>query len=104
QVQTLTPTVGQAIGGGLVTKSSTLKLYTTGPDGRLIEGPESGMLADTHLIPALRTNAIIVTAPTKTMDLIEKMIQELDTVAAAAAYVKVFTLKVRAANTSVKPL
>ena len=50
-------------------------------------------MADVHLVPALRTNAIIVTAPTKTMNLIEKLIEELDTTAAAAANVKVFTLK-----------
>ena len=90
--------MGQAVGGGLVTRSNRLKLYTTGPDGRLIEGPESGFLSDVHLVPALRTNAIIVTAPTKTMQLIEKLIEELDTVAAAAAYVKVFSLKTADAN------
>ena len=58
-----------------MTKSNRLRLYSTGPDGRLVEGPESGFLADVHLVPALRTNAIIVTAPTKTMRLIEKLIE-----------------------------
>ena len=89
-VQTFVPTVGTAIGGGLVTKSHTLRLYSS-VDGKLVA--ESGLLSDVHLIPSTRINAIIVTAPAKTMTLIEKLIEELDTVSAARSIVKVFQLK-----------
>ena len=61
-------------------------------DGKLLPVAESGFLSDVHLVPALRINAIIVTAPEKTMKLIEQMIHELDTVAAATSLVQVFTL------------
>jgi type II secretion system protein D len=89
-VQTFVPTVGTAIGGGLVTKSHTLRLYSS-VDGKLVA--ESGLLADVHLIPSTRINAIIVMAPAKTMTLIEKLIEELDTISAARSIVKVFQLK-----------
>jgi type II secretion system protein D len=89
-VQTFVPTVGTAIGGGLVTKSHTLRLYSS-VDGKLVA--ESGLLSDVHLIPSTRINAIIVMAPAKTMTLIEKLIEELDTVSAARSIVKVFQLK-----------
>ncbi|MCS7269548.1 MAG: hypothetical protein NZ703_00555 [Gemmataceae bacterium] len=89
-VQTVVPTVGTAIGGGLVTKSHTLRLYSS-VDGKLVA--ESGLLSDVHLIPSTRINAIIVMAPAKTMTLIEKLIEELDTVSAARSIVKVFHLR-----------
>jgi hypothetical protein len=60
-------------------------------DGKLVA--ESGLLSDVHLIPSTRINAIIVTAPAKTMTLIEKLIEELDTASAARSIVKVFQLK-----------
>jgi len=88
QVQTFVPTVGTGVSGGLVTKSNTLRFFSS-KDGQFVE---SGYLADVHLVPNVRLNAIIVTAPEKTMKLIEKLIESLDTVAAAASYVNVFTL------------
>lgn len=89
QVQTFVPTVGTGVSGGLVTKSNTLRFFSA-KDGQVVE---SGNLADVHLVPNVRLNAIIVTAPEKTMRLIEKLIENLDSVAAATAYVNVFTLQ-----------
>jgi type II secretion system protein D len=73
---------------GLSTKSTTLKF--TGQDGQAVE---SGLLEDAHIVADPRINAIIVTAPSKTMRLIESLVKELDSVAAARSYVKIFQLK-----------
>jgi type II secretion system protein D len=89
QIQTQIPSIGVGIAGGLVTKSNTLRVYSV-RDGQVIE---SGHFADVHLVPNVRTNAIIVTAPEKTMRLIAALIDQLDTVAAAAAFVNVFELR-----------
>src|SRR5439155_2002678 len=52
-----------------------------------------GVLEDVHLTSDLRSNSIIVAAPTQAMTLIQAMIRELDRPAAARAEVKVFTLR-----------
>src|SRR5262249_56846435 len=80
QLQTIIPTVGVGVGGGMVTKTSTLS-FVSPIDGQRYE---SGLLADVHLVPNARINAIVVTAPTKTMALIEKLIEAMDRPAAAA--------------------
>jgi general secretion pathway protein D len=90
QVTSTTATVGQSLEGGLITKTSSIRFFY-GKDGE--QQVVTGLLADVHLVPNQRTNAIIVSAPTKTMTLIEKMIQSLDTVAAAKAFVQIYTLK-----------
>ncbi len=96
-VTSTAPTVGTSISGGLVTKSSSLRFYYKDQAGNTAS-VESGLLADVHLVPNVRTNEIIVAAPKKTMDLIEKLIERLDTVAAAAAKVTIFTLRNADAN------
>ena len=72
---------------GLSTKSMTLKFSNKG------ETYESGYLEDAHLVSDARINALIVTAPPKTMRLIESLINELDGVSAAKAFVNIFPLK-----------
>ncbi len=72
---------------GLSTKSMTLKFSNKG------ETHESGYLEDAHLVSDARINALIVTAPPKTMRLIESLINELDGVSAAKAFVNIFPLK-----------
>src|SRR5262249_29994354 len=58
------------------------------------EGPiETGYLEDVHIVSSARINALIVAAPEKTMKLIEKLIENLDTAAAAQSYVNVFQLR-----------
>ncbi|QDU23632.1 secretin N-terminal domain-containing protein [Urbifossiella limnaea] len=81
------PQVGQTSGGGLSTRSNTLQFV--GADGKPVE---SGFLADVHIIPAARINGIVVTAPDKTIELIDALMTSLDTVAAASSNIKVFTL------------
>jgi type II secretory pathway component GspD/PulD (secretin) len=82
------PTVGTSAGGGLSTKTSTLRFYYR--DGQVIE---SGYLADVHIIPNNRTNALLVTAPSETIKLIDKLIENLDVVAAASSYVNIYPLR-----------
>ena len=82
------PSLGTTVGGGIATKTSTLRFLST-KDGQVYE---SGVLEDVHVIPNARTNALLVSASTQTMKLIEKLIDSLDTVAAASAYINVFKL------------
>ena len=81
--------VGGTSGGGLVTKTNALRFFSN-KDGQVVE---TGFLEDVHIIPNARINALVVAAPTKTMRLIESMIENLDVVAAAQSFVNVFTLK-----------
>jgi type II secretory pathway component GspD/PulD (secretin) len=75
-------------GGGVTTKTTTLRLVEPGA-GAI----ESGQLVDTHLTADTRSNSIIISAPPKTMALLEKLIQQLDVPSAARATARVFTLK-----------
>jgi hypothetical protein len=90
-VTSTVPTVGTAFGGGLVTRSSSLRFFYKDKDGET--AVVSGLLSDVHLVPNVSTNEIIVAAPPKTILLIEKLIERLDTVAAVAARVQIYTLK-----------
>jgi type II secretory pathway component GspD/PulD (secretin) len=88
----LSPTiaqVGSATGGGLATKSSALRFFSS-KDGQVVE---TGFLEDVHIIPNQRTNALLVAAKPETMKLIEKLIDNLDTVAAARSYINIFQMK-----------
>lgn len=72
---------------GVTTKTTALKFNTE-------KGVfESGLLEDVHITPDARINALIVTAPERTMKLVEALVNELDGVAAAKSYVQVFQLK-----------
>ncbi len=81
------PQVGGTAGGGISTRSNTLRFVR---EGREVK---SGHLSDVHIIPAARINGIMVTAPRQTIELIDRLIESLDTVAAASSYVNVFELK-----------
>jgi len=88
----LSPTiaqVGQAAGGGLATKSNALRFFSS-KDGQVVE---TGFLDDVHIIPNQRTNALLIAAKPETMKLIEKLIDNLDTVAAARSYINIFQMK-----------
>ncbi len=82
---------------GLSTKTNALRFNSQ------LGTYESGLLEDVHITPDLRINAVVVTAPTKTMKLIEAIITELDGVAAAKSYVNIFQLK-KADATAVQTL
>lgn len=88
----LSPTIanaGSSAGGGLSTKTNALRFYSS-RDGQVVE---TGFLEDVHIIPNTRTNALLVAAKPETMKLIEKLIENLDTVAAARSYINIFQLK-----------
>jgi type II secretion system protein D len=81
--------LGTLTGGntGLTTKFVGLRYKS--PGGTV----ESGLLEDVHIVSDARINALVVTAPEKTMKLLESLINELDGVAAAKAFVNVFQLR-----------
>jgi general secretion pathway protein D len=72
---------------GVTTKTTALRFNSQ--TGQF----ESGLLEDVHITPDVRINALIVTAPEKTMQLVEALVKELDGVAAAKSYVQIFQLK-----------
>jgi type II secretory pathway component GspD/PulD (secretin) len=96
-VTSTVPTVGTSSGGGLVTRSSSLRFFYKDMNGGTAS-VESGLLSDVHLVPNVATNEIIVAAPEKTMKLIEKLIERLDTLAAVTAKVQIYTLRNADAN------
>jgi len=53
---------------------------------------ESGLLADVRITVDTNSNALVVTAPAKSMGLIEALINELDRLPNASAQIKVFTI------------
>jgi type II secretion system protein D len=79
-----TPTAGGA-------KSTTLRFFTTRREAPNVV--EAGVLEDVHITPDIRTNSLIVAAPTQTMDLVQALVTELDVLPAARAEINIFTLK-----------
>lgn len=86
--------VGQAglgqVRTGVTTKNSGLRFFATGKDKAIVE---SDILEDVHVNADPRTNSLIVTAPAKTMRLIEELIRELDVPPDAQSIIRVFTLR-----------
>ena len=72
---------------GITTKTTTLRFAGKGLP------VESGALEDVHVVPVERVNGLLIAAPPKTMELIKRLVTELDVVAAAQSNVNVFTLK-----------
>ena len=90
-------TGASAIGAtGSFTKYTSLRFISALKDGKIVE---SGYLDDIRLIGDVRTNSIIVSAPTKAMDLILTLIKELDTLPNSRAEINIFTLKKADAST-----
>lgn len=80
-------TTGSSVGP---TKTVTLKFQTGKPGSEPVYG---GMLDDVHITSEPRSNQLLLIAPEKTMDLLMKLIADLDVVAAARAEINVFPLK-----------
>jgi type II secretion system protein D len=72
-------------------KRTTLRFISPHRDG--VNVVESGLLEDIHITPDIRTNSLILAAPTKTIELLLAMIRELDALPAARAEVNIFTLR-----------
>ena len=90
------PGGGGTGGGGQVAeqfrdvKSTVLQFLAVDADGE--RKLRSGLLADIRITPDARMNALVVSAPERSMLLIAELIKNLDRPAAAVAEIKVFPL------------
>lgn len=71
-------------------KSTVLQFLAVDEQGQQLL--RSGMLADIRITPDPRMNALMVTAPERSMKLLEELINQLDRPSAAIAEIKVFPL------------
>jgi type II secretory pathway component GspD/PulD (secretin) len=74
---------------GVQTKSTAIGL--PGPDGKIVA--QSGLLTDVHITSEPRTNSLIISSNPKTMELLWRLIDALDTLPEYRASVKVVTLR-----------
>lgn len=77
-----------AEGGASGQRSAALRLVTIGDQKRL----DSGILAGIKIAADERANALVVTAPPASMELIAALIEQLDKTPEATAELKVFTI------------
>ncbi|MDR0705375.1 MAG: hypothetical protein LBF88_10360 [Planctomycetaceae bacterium] len=82
---------GGAMGGAQNsrTRSPMLSMETLDKDGNL---QRANILYDVRVVADTRSNTLIVSAPEKSMSLIEALIKQLDQLPSAESQVKVFTL------------
>jgi type II secretion system protein D len=78
-------------GGGLTTKTTSLRFYSGRPGPGGVE--VAGYLEDVHITSDIRSNSLIIAAPEQTMKLIMTLVQELDVTAAAQSSINIFTLR-----------
>ncbi|MEK6233074.1 MAG: hypothetical protein N2C14_00020, partial [Planctomycetales bacterium] len=71
-------------------KSAVLRFITLDRKGQ--QRLQSGILTDVRITADPRANAIIVSAPSESLELIDALIRELDRIPAAQAQMKVFTI------------
>jgi type II secretory pathway component GspD/PulD (secretin) len=87
-----TGTLGQTGTTGVTTKTVSLSFVYTDKDG--IRSVQSGLLEDVHVTPYETFNSLLVSAPPKSMELILRLIDELDRPRQdLVAEVKIITLK-----------
>jgi len=75
--------------GSTEQKSAALELLSIDAEGERIV--KSGVLGDVEITPDVRTNALLVTAPAESMDLLAILIEQLD-MPSAVAQIKVFQI------------
>jgi type II secretion system protein D len=86
-------TAGAALGGALGAAnqvSTALRFVTVDTKGQ--RRLNSGILTDVRITPDTRANALIVKAPAESMELLEALIKQLDSLPPAEAQIKVFTI------------
>lgn len=71
-------------------KSTALRFMAIDREGR--RQLQSGVLSDVRITAEPRSNALLISAPSASMELLEALIKQLDQPPAAAAQVKVFTI------------
>jgi type II secretion system protein D len=79
----------QGAAGG-TQKSSILRFLTIDAAGQ--KKIESGILTDVRITPDPRANALLVSAPPESMELLSTLIRQLDQFPAAQSQIKVFTI------------
>jgi general secretion pathway protein D len=72
-------------------RSAILRFLTIDTKGKRLL--QSGILTDVRITPDTRTNALVVSAPAESMDLLEALIHELDRLPSAEASIKVFAIE-----------
>lgn len=98
---TLQSAIDAARGGGRSEKASILELLAIDKqEATLIR---SGLLADVNIVPDVRTNSLIVSAPAQSLPLIEALIERLDA-PSVVAQIKVFQIVNADANNMVRTL
>jgi len=75
---------------GLEQKSAALRFITVDAQGKRLL--RSGILTDVRISADVRANALVVSAPSNSMDLLAALIERLDELPATEAQVKVFTI------------
>ncbi len=91
----------QSGSGTLGGKSTVLEIVAVDAAGqRLLK---SGILSDIEIVPDVRTNSLVITAPVESMELIGALIEQLDS-PAATAQIKVFQIINGDANELVRTL
>src|SRR5262249_9836269 len=75
---------------GLESRSTALRLMTLDAKNKQIL--TSGILTDVQITADVRANALLVKAPENSMELIAKLIEQLDHIPGAESKVKVFTV------------
>ncbi|MBN2023819.1 MAG: hypothetical protein JW809_13615 [Pirellulales bacterium] len=99
---TLQAAIAAARGGpGAAGRSAVLELLAVEPNGQRVL--RSGILADVQVVPDVRTNSLIVTAPAESMELIAALIDRLDA-PASVAQIKVFQVVNADANAMIRML
>ena len=71
-------------------RSTALQLLTIDGEGK--RRVSSGILSEVRITPDPRANALLVSAPAESMELIAALVKHLDQVPAAEAQIKVFTI------------
>jgi type II secretion system protein D len=84
------PPTAAPTAAGTTTKTTSLRFFARPGLGGTVE---AGVLEDVHITADIRSNSLIVSAPTRTMELIVALVNQLDMPAAAQAAVNIFTLK-----------
>jgi type II secretion system protein D len=77
----------------LQARSIMLQLLSVDDRGRRTLSPASGTLNDVRITPATNANALIVTAPEESIDLVVMLIEMLDRLPPAEAQIKVFRVE-----------
>ena len=98
---TLQQAIDAARGGGRNAKASVLELLAVDKKGESLV--RSGLLADVNIVPDVRTNSLIVSAPAQSIPLLEALIEQLDA-PSVVAQIKVFQIVNADANNMVRTL